>query len=127
MPPLNESNQEPVSESHFSAVNRLNIRIGAVSKLTLYETAFACPPGRITADQLMCAEAAGQNKQHSANPLMALGAGLAHNFKELVVGSDASVNGHVLRYIQLLLPHILIKRPHPAVGAGSRLIMYIGL
>ena len=40
MPPLNESNQEPVSEKgHFSAVDRLNIRIGAVSKLTLCETA----------------------------------------------------------------------------------------
>src|ERR1035438_7095357 len=39
MPPLNESNQEPVSEKgHFSAVNRLNIRIGAVSRLTLFET-----------------------------------------------------------------------------------------
>src|SRR5271166_1265700 len=44
MPPLNESNQEPVSEKvHFSAVNRLNIRIGAVSKLTLYGTATLFP------------------------------------------------------------------------------------
>src|ERR1700733_9468977 len=47
MPPLNESNQEPVSEKgQFSAVNRLNIRIGAGSKLTLCETGKASPaPG----------------------------------------------------------------------------------
>jgi hypothetical protein len=46
--------------------------------------------------------------------LMALAAGLAHNFQELVVGSDAAMNRHVLRYIQLLLPHILIECPHPS-------------
>jgi len=42
---------------------------------------------------------------------MALGTGLAHNFQELVIGSDASVNGHVLRYVQLLLPHIQTDLP----------------
>lgn len=39
MAPLNESNRERVSEKDpFSAVNQLNIRIGAASKLTLCET-----------------------------------------------------------------------------------------
>ena len=38
MPPLNESNQEPGSEKgHFSAVSRLNIRIGAVSPMPLLQ------------------------------------------------------------------------------------------
>jgi len=51
---------------------------------------------------------------------MALGAGLSHDFQELVVGSDVSVNGHVLRYVQLLLPHVLIGRPHPSSWSGKR-------
>src|SRR5216684_7962495 len=53
-------------------------------------------------------------------PLMPLGASLAHNFQELIIGSDASVNGHVLRYVQLLLPHILIERPHRDCWSGRR-------
>jgi hypothetical protein len=46
--------------------------------------------------------------------LMALRARMAHNLQELVIGSDASVNGHVLGYVQLLLPHILLERPDPS-------------
>ena len=60
-------------------------------------------------------------------PSTAFGSALAHNFQELVIGSDAFVNGHVLRHVQLLLPHILIERAHSSSFFIRRVIRHLEL